>query len=418
LLEERVQDYYFFLSYARGDSDVFIQQFFRDLSSEVRSQAGLRADEEVGFLDIHSIELGASWNSRLTEALATCRAFVALCSPRYFLSEFCGKEWTVFSERLHEYERSNGVQPPALLPLRWAPQRWTPEAAARRQYDNDNLPDAYGRNGLRQLMRLQRHRDSYLEFVSELGRQIVDTAEAHPLPRLRGTPDFDVATNAFQGGSGVPADPVHAPDRGDYVHFVVAAPSLTELDTEHLPGRVRREFYGERPNDWAPYRPATAGPLAQFAVDIAERRRFASAVTDVSRLGNRIELARARNQIVVLLVDVWATLLPQYRRALLECNERDSSPSRPTTAVLVPSNVDDVETQDNWPRLASSLMDVFSDRAVQGDVMFRPSILTTQAFGADLGVVLEVARNRVFTTGQPRRLPPDPPVSLPILQGP
>jgi FxsC-like protein len=424
-LEERVEDYYFFLSYARGDDDVFIQQFFRDLSSEVRSHAGLRADKEVGFLDIHSIELGAAWNPRLSAALATCRAFVALCSPRYFVSEFCGKEWTVFAERLHEYERSNGLQPPALLPLHWTPQRWTPEVAAARQYNNDNLPMAYGRNGLRQLMRLQRHRDSYLEFVPELARQIVETAETHPLPHLRGIPDINAVANAFErtgqpnpssnhGGNAADAH------RSDYVHFVVAAPSAADLDSaQGLAERTRREYYGEQPEDWAPYHPALPAPLAQFAVDIAQRRSFASAVTDVSRLGNRVELAEQRNQIVVLLLDVWATRLQAQRWELGEGSDRDRGTGQPTTAVMVPSNPEDAETQAHWPQFEQAVRAIFANRAVQGgDVMFRPSILTHLAFDADLQVLLEVTRNRVFTSGQPRRLPPDPPTQLPFLQGP
>ena len=420
-----MEDYYFFLSYARGDDDVFIQQFFRDLSSEVRSHAGLRADAEVGFLDIHSIELGAAWTPRLTSALATCRAFVALCSPRYFVSEFCGKEWTVFAERLHEYETSNGLQPPALLPLRWTPVRWTPEVAAERQYNNDNLPAAYGRNGLRQLMRLQRHRDSYLEFVSELARQVVETAETHQLPHLRGMPDITAVDNAFER-TGQPNPSTnhggYAADtrRSDYVHFVVAAPSLADLDSaEELAERTRREYYGDQPEDWAPYPPALSAPLVQFAVDIAQRRSFASAVTDMSRLGNQVELARQRNQIVVLLLDVWATLQHAQRRALVEGNDRDRGSGQTTTAVMVPSNPDDAETQANWPRFAQAVPEIFTNRVVQGgDVMFRPSILTHQGFDADLQALLEVTRNRVFTSGQPRRLPPDPPTQLPFLQGP
>jgi FxsC-like protein len=390
----------------------------------VRSHAGLRADEEVGFFDIHSIELGAAWSDKLVSALAECRSFVALCSPRYFLSEFCGKEWTVFAHRLRDYERSNGVQPPALLPLRWLPQRWTPDVAAARQYNNDNLPEAYGRNGLRQLMRLQRHKDSYLEFVSVLARQIVETAEAHPLPRLREMPDITRVHNAFErnsveltGPKVTTIDPLDV-QRSDYVHFVVAAPSRRELEAEeHLSARTRREFYGEQPQEWAPYQPALAGPLAQFAVDIAEQRRYASVVTDVSRLGNRVELAKARNQLVILLVDVWATRLQHQRQALVECNEHDSV-EQPMTAVMVPSSHDDTETQANWSQFTHAVRDIFPQRATEGDVMFRPSILTHQAFDADLQVVLEIARNRTYANGPVYRRPPDAPTALPILQGP
>jgi FxsC-like protein len=412
-------DYYFFLSYARGDDDQFIQQFFRDLSGEVRSHAGLRADEEVGFVDAHSIELGAVWSTRLMTALSRCRSFIAMCSPRYFLSEACGKEWTVFAERLREYERDNGVRLAALLPLMWLPQRHTPKVAADLQYTSGDLPEAYGRNGLRQLMRLQRHRDSYLEFVSELARQIVDMAEAHPLPPLRAAPDFAAVRNAFRGAPAQSAGEAPEAARANLVHFVVAAPSRDELDSEELrDGRTRREFYGERPHEWAPYQPALSAPLAQYAADIAEQRSFDSAVTDIGGLVSRVESARERNQIVVLLVDVWATRLRRQRQALAECDARDWRTDQPTTAVMVPSSHDDEETQANWRHFTHAVRDIFAHRALHGDVMFRPSILTHHAFGADLQVVLEVARNRTFVTGRVFRRPPDPPSALPILQGP
>jgi hypothetical protein len=110
---------YFFLSYARGDDDVSVQRFFHDLSAEVRAHAGLSAGEEVGFFDVHSLEVGAAWSSRLVDALSRCQSFIALVSPRYLISEPCGREWMIFAERLRRYEREVGVSPSVLLPLLW-----------------------------------------------------------------------------------------------------------------------------------------------------------------------------------------------------------------------------------------------------------------------------------------------------------
>ncbi|BCB82576.1 hypothetical protein Pflav_089860 [Phytohabitans flavus] len=112
---------YFFLSYARGDDDLSVQKFFHDLSAEVRAHAGLASGEEVGFFDVHSLEVGASWSPRLVDALSQCQSFIALVSPRYLLSEPCGREWAVFSDRIRRYEREVGVTPSALLPLLWLP---------------------------------------------------------------------------------------------------------------------------------------------------------------------------------------------------------------------------------------------------------------------------------------------------------
>lgn len=423
---------YFFLSYARGDDDPFVQQFFRDLSGEVRAHAGLPADREVGFFDAHSLEVGASWSPRLMEALAGCRSFIALLSPRYFLSEPCGKEWAVFADRLERYHRDSGVLPSALLPMLWLPPKSLPEPVGGYQYANERLPDAYERAGMRQLMRLQRHRDSYLELVSDLARQIVEVADAHPLPGPVADLDFGRVASAFHGppagvaamAAGVAAaDPASDPPaatRANFVHFIVAAPSRADLESEELAAlRRNREFYGSQPQEWAPYRPDMSTPIADYACAIAERRSFHSGVADLSGLAERIAHARSNNQIVVLLVDVWSTQLREHRRALAVCNEIDQQTEESTTAIMVPAGHDDQETQANWRQLGDSLRAVFLKRAVIGDdVMFRPSILTYDAFNADLQVVLEVAKNRIFGKGTVYRRPPGSANRRPILQGP
>jgi FxsC-like protein len=408
---------YFFLSYARGDDDLYVQQFFRDLSAEVRSYAGLGADWEVGFLDTHSIEVGATWSQQLTNALATCQTFIALISPRYLVSEACGREWAIFADRVQAAaSRSEDDRPAALLPVLWLPPRRAPQAVAALRYVSATHPEAYERSGLRQLLRLQRHRRDYLEFVSVLAQQIVQTAERSPLAPAA-VPPFEHVTSAFHNGPTGAAIPVDAAPPGpQFVHFVVAAP--TRGEAAEL--RDDTSFYGEHPEDWAPYRPVLAQPIAAFAQDIASRRSFASTVSDAAELGERIEEALRRNEIVVMLVDAWAPRLDHQRRALIECDNRDSAGPVPTTAIMVPSNHQDGETQAAWRQLYDSLRLLLLHRTAAGDeMMFRSSILTHNAFNADLQVVLEVARNRIFARGTVYRQPSDVPVGKrPILEGP
>jgi FxsC-like protein len=421
--------YYFFLSYARGDDDPFVQRFFRDLSSEVRSHAGLGANEEVGFFDAHSLEVGAAWSTRLVRALSQCRSFVALCSPRYFVSEPCGKEWAFFAERVREYEHQRRQQPAALLPLLWLPPRQLPPVVAALQYDNRDLPEAYRRAGLRQLMRLQRHQDSYLELVSELAQQIVETADTHGLPNRPFEVDFEAIPSVFhpsasespRANSSNRVGPAEGERSTHYVHFVVSAPARADLATKELaPVRTSHGYYGASPLDWAPYRqPTLNSPIVRYAREIAAQRSFESGVDDISNLEERLELALRNNHIVVLLVDAWSTRLPAHRQALAQCDRYDRRRPESTVAVMVPSNTDDGETQLNWRQLGDSLRAIFVNRTANGDeVMFRQSILTHDAFNADLQVVLEVARNRIFVRGtvfRPVRGEPDP---RPILEAP
>jgi hypothetical protein len=223
-------DYYFFLSYARGDDRDSIEKFFQDLSVEVRSQAGLAHDTPVGFLDVHvhvhvhvhvdvDVDVGVPWSRALLQALSQCQTFIALISPRYLLSEPSGREWTVFADRLRGLERG-GADLPALLPLLWLPPSQLPEVVAARQYRNHNMPDAYVRTGLRQIIRLQRHHDDYLDLVNNLARQVVGIANAHLVPPSREGLDFEQVPSVFHSQS--KTDPVTGvPDQR--VQFVIAA---------------------------------------------------------------------------------------------------------------------------------------------------------------------------------------------------
>ena len=405
---------YFFLSYARGDDDDQVHQFFGDLCAEVRSYAGLDAGKEVGFLDKHSLEIGAPWSPRLMQALSQCQSFVALLSPRYLLSEACGKEWAAFEQRLQQHFETTQVLSSALLPLRWLPPRQLPEAVATRQYDNDNLPDAYTRAGVRQLMRLQRHRDSYWELVSELARLIVHEADLRPLPPATTTLTFEQVTSVFDQVNAAPPEldePAAAPARPTtrrphYVHFVVVAPSREELLSAELSASARdAAFYGSRPQEWAPYQPVLPAPLVDYAREIAGRRSFESGVSDIDELAARLALARDNNQIVVLLVDAWVTRLSRHREALARCESEIDEQDQPP-AVMVPSSHEDQQTRENWRQLADSLRAIFFRRTVNGDdMLFRTSILSPPAFDADLQVVLEVAKNRGIPSKAPVRRP-------------
>ena len=411
---------YFFLSYARGDDDVSVQRFFHDLSAEVRAHAGLAAGEEVGFFDVHSLEVGATWSPRLVEALSRCQSFIALVSPRYLLSEPCGREWTIFAERVRRYERDVGASPSALLPLLWLPPPQLPDAVAELQYHNDILPEAYTRTGLRQLMRLQRNQDSYYDLIVELARQIVQTAHAHDVPGAEPGIDFKDVASAFHTRVG---DRVAVPSQSGlarHVQFVVAAPARGELAADDLAAVDRdSRYYGATSVEWAPYRPTLPEPIADYARTVAERRSFRSEIAGTAGLARRIGDARRTNQIVVLLVDVWSTMLREYRQALAECNQLDQNAEEPVTAIMVPLNHDDQQAQVHRRQLTDSLRAIFYRRTVHGDdVMFRSSILTYQAFDADLQVVLEAARNRIFTSGTVHNRPTGQTVNRPILQGP
>jgi len=400
---------YFFLSYARSDDDSYVEQFFEDLAGEVRVRAGVGSTETVGFLDRSSIEIGAVWSKDLVDALSTCTTFIGLCSPRYIVSEPCGQEWQLFDERCRRFERRSGRRSTALLPALWLPPRRMPAAMQRVQYDQTAFSEAYRRDGLRQLMRLNRYRDDYLDAVSLLATHIVDNAEIDRLPPvpLAERSDFARAPSAFH------TEPVvdeHVPStKPQDVHFIVAAPSRAEARTV----RNNVEFYGELPLDWAPYGPAHAVPLAGFAREVAARRGLTAGASAIALSSDGTGYHSAGARIIVLLVDAWTTQLDAYRHALARHEDR-----RAAAAALVPRNPEDAETHHNWRQLSDGVRSLFLDRIASGESLtFRPEVLTHRAFDEDLQIVLETARNRVFAQGT-MPYAPKPGMARPILEGP
>jgi MinD-like ATPase involved in chromosome partitioning or flagellar assembly len=185
-------DYQFFVSYARADADRLLVQFVRDLSEEVRLRAGLPM-ERVGFFDASTIEPGEQWDMQLREALQRSRVLVALYSPYYFASEYCGKEFG-YSVARHQ----------PILPVIWIPVQNVslPPAAKNIQIFSSDAPAQYIKDGMRYVMRLSRSRDTYQILISQLANRIVELA-------LRGSynasadapPDFSHLISAFPRAS-------------------------------------------------------------------------------------------------------------------------------------------------------------------------------------------------------------------------
>jgi FxsC-like protein len=414
---------YFFLSYAREDDPAFIRRFFEDLSRDVRDLSGADRMGQVGFLDEQSIQPGQRWVTEVNDALSTCRCFVALTSPRYFRRDYCGREWWVFNQRLQIYEQQRNRAAPSLLPINWIPTIPMHPVAAEIQrpaLEVDGRP--YTEYGLRQLLDLKRFRHEYRTFVFDLARKIVSTARAHSVPRPRHELPLRHAFNIFAeattpGGQSdsTAGDPARAPRRAPsrrYVHFVIVAGSRDEMAAT----RRKLEYYGQHRVDWAPYWPATEGPLGNFATRVASEQNFDCAVTDITQLRQRIERAKRRNQVVVLLVDTWALELDDHQTALAEYDRH----SEETTALVIPFSATDTETLADTTFLQSRVAAALPNSLKRRDpVMLRQNVPTHDQFSASLEEILEVAMNRIFRRGTVNsRVPSTPPRTRPILEGP
>jgi FxsC-like protein len=390
---------YFFLSSAPDEDEIFVERFFRDLSSEVKERAGLGSTIDIGFSD-HGSGDGQPWPGDVRTALTTCQTFVALCSPAYFLSDRAGRAWHVFADRLRRHTLSTGTPLPALIPVIWS---------------NDGLPaDAFEEDGvfiephrtpgnedLRVLVRLRSHRSAYRAVVASVAHRIVETADAQRLAPSPPGLNLENVVSAFERQPRWSRDE-HRPR---HVNFLIAAGTREQMESI----RNDLQFYGERREDWSPYRPVTPQPLALIARGIAARCALESGVAGIDKLAEHLRSPRRDDEIVVVLVDAWATQVESVSTKLRDV-DRDTGSG---VAILVSLSRDDPETVRHRPRLAAAIGRTFPVAADRHET-FSQNIGTVTQFDDELVRVLAAANARL----RHRRRPGQGPARRPILGGP
>jgi hypothetical protein len=188
------KDYWFFLSYARNDAqgDPWLREFYERLARDVSRAAGLSSGlkpEDIGFIDDKGIESGTQWTQELAEALQSSRVFVCLFSRSYFNSEWCGKEFQVFRDRVQAYVDAHpGLKwPPLILPVLWDRPDKLPKPFPkivedlRLQYVEAAFGQMYAQEGLYYIIRMGEEKE-YQRFLLEFRECIVRAAMAYPLP--------------------------------------------------------------------------------------------------------------------------------------------------------------------------------------------------------------------------------------------
>ena len=123
------QEPVFFLSYAHvrqadgdeeRDPDGAVMRFFYDLSAHMNQLIDRNTGVDAGAMD-RTMGGSERWTDDLLQGLGTCHVFVALTSPRYFNSEWCGREWGAFEARLHDPDGGPAPIETAIVPVRWVP---------------------------------------------------------------------------------------------------------------------------------------------------------------------------------------------------------------------------------------------------------------------------------------------------------
>ncbi|WP_322985850.1 FxsC protein [Streptomyces sp. S584] len=376
---------YFFLSYAHtpgygggSDPDMWVERLFRDLCGHVMAMTNLPAGSSAGFMD-REIRSGEGWSERLGSVLANCRVFVPLFSPRYFASEMCGKEWYAFEQRaIHHRARLN--QPAeAIVPALWVPVPATqlPGPAERLQFNHRDFGDRYVSDGLYGLIKLTLFAQDYEQAVYHLAKRIVHVADSVQIGSGRPL-DFRLVPSAF----GAPGSGAGAPRP---MRISIAAPTRHDLPEGRNP-----EYYGDNPQEWNPYHPASARPLAYVAEELVRSLNYQAVVASFDEDPGQREGKQSPSTSEILLVDRWALQDEDLRRRLAAFDREN----RPWVTMVVPWCREDHQSRAAEAELTEKLEQTMPVMMQQGRAFCRVAakgVPSMEAFGQILPQVVEVA---------------------------
>lgn len=410
----------FFFSYTRGNNDPYLKKFFDDLSEEVRTLRGLPADAEVGFFDQHDLELGEDWDAGLVAALQGAKVMVAIASPGYWKSEYCGKEWALFRARVMQAAGAGGKTPPLLKPVVWVPFKIDelPAAVASGQLTCGDPHALHNERGVRYLLKqIQEQRSAYNDFVEALAREIVEAADKHPLAPLAAVPQLGNVAAAFPARRGAAATGTTAtlpmtPSGPKHVAFIYVAAHPQAF------GAARRaEPYVEAGGpDWKPFYPVSTTRVHRFVQSVVagDDLDFTSETLPFgANLIARIDEAWRQRQIVVLVIDPWSVhwdaqrALPEYQALLQQLDCRLDY----HWCVLVPWNENDADAMAEREAITATMRRTFDRHAnlAPNPMFYRDGIRSTEDLRRSLGDVLTRLKEEIKKRA---------PVAMPIPAGP
>ncbi|WP_051755287.1 TIR-like protein FxsC [Kitasatospora purpeofusca] len=428
---------YFFFSYARRDhlaGGAFVDQFFTDLRDELARIEPEAGPGELAYRDTERLRIGDDWERQLSRMLGASRTMVALYSPAYFSSPYCGKEWTAFDHRTRRHEEQTGESVPALIPVLWEPPPEDLPAEVRRiQYIQHDFGAEYATGGLRHLLRTDPQGTAYRKVVRVIAERIREAAswrvaelrdldlgqvegcfpveEVAPVAvrsslvrlfvaaRRAGDPPAVVGGAGAVNGERFPvqrseADSVRA-DRAAAGGGPVNGGGPANGAPGGPDGPYQGGWYGAHPRDWAPYHPPRLPSLAVQAQQVITRAGHSTSLETVGPdLADALDRARENNEVSVLLVDPWAAGAEPFRQALRDFDRQN----HPVTAVLLPDSTDDPPAGPARARLWEGVREVFARTWLHRsgpEPLFRIHI-RRERFERELLSTVTVAQNRLL----------------------
>jgi FxsC-like protein len=342
-------EFWFYLSCSLSDDSALIRKFFDDLSREVRVRLGLTSTMPVGFLGSAGVTFGPDLNASVIPALENSRLLVALCSPNYFKSDQCGKEFQFFSEQTDVTDPDRHLS--TILPVTWVPTPASDTPAAAEEIQR-GLSSPEG--GVRQLVSLKKRSDEYVVFLDETANRVTEMAKALPSLSFRKKPPLIGIKSAFEKQPALPSATV---DRGvRTVNFIYVVGEKQEL------AKIRDNVssYGSTSDQWRPF-PATDLTIGSLSLETAGNAKlFASVVpigTDINNLVRRAEQDKA---IVILVIDAWSLLVSRVNDLLRSFDRYEFA----NCGIVSVMNERDRETVSMRDQLVRALRDTFPFQTV------------------------------------------------------
>jgi FxsC-like protein len=389
---------YFFLSYAHtpvsnalggGDPNLWVDRLFKDLCRIILEITDLPSGVPPGFMD-RGMHLGEGWPDRLSEALAHCRVFVPLYSPRYFRSLNCGQEWQAFTSRPVYQRQSNGGHASGVVPVLWVTmlEESLPQTVRRLQFNHSDFGHHYVTEGLFALMKLGYFRDEYELAVYRLAQRIVQVAAQTMIPVDEVRRDYQGLASAFEDT--VPSRPLRI--------SVLAADLATRP-----PGRSE-ECYGEDPLDWQPYRPGPGRSLAEHAARVARQLDFHPSIHRFEDEAKDLLRGVEPTAPGLLLLDRWALHDAERRRLAHEFDQLNPA----WVSLIEPWCQNDPERERGEGEFGPVVAEIFRSKRREAKPSLRAGLEglpTIESFSAELPKAAQRAMHGFEDRRKPQAAP-------------
>ncbi|WP_157269923.1 toll/interleukin-1 receptor domain-containing protein [Azohydromonas aeria] len=424
--------YEFFFSYARANDDAYLKQFFNDLSEDIRQKRGLPRGAEVGFLDQAGLDLGTEWDPAIVAALQDSNVLLAVASPAYFKSDYCGKEWALFRRRCEAAAGPGGQLPPLLKSIVWIkyPIEPLPHEVRSTQLLFADPQALHNEKGFRYLLRqLAVQQTLYNDLIDQLGTEIIEAGDTHRIPPLppAQVPALAQVRSAFEAAAAevAPARPGGGITGGGasgprHVHFIFVAANPQDFG----PAFAADAYLEAGAGDWKPFFPDDVRPINPLLAQVAARDDLLFSSTEVPfgpDLIERVDAAWKQRQIVVIVIDPWSVHWdaqrhqPSYQALLRQLDARLDY----HWCVLVPWNERSEPLSTQRDQVVATVLHTFDRHATlaPNPMFYRDGIRSAQELQSAVAEVLTRLKEEIKKRAPVERPVPAGPARL-VVSGP